>query len=304
MPAWAGFAVAAGGVGFGVWLVVLGLRPARPPLAAVLAAATAPPPAHPAQGPGSSDAAGSWSGSWLRVVGLPVARRLQRWGLPGARVSADLRVTGQPAIAHLALSVTAALVGLLAPALLSVPLALAGVGALPAWLWLVGAAAGGLLPAVNVRAAATRRRAELRRAISAVLDLTAIALAGGAGVEQALTGAAAVGRGWAHDRIRGALHHAWNTRTDPWVALGRLGTDLRVEQLTELAATLGLAGAEGARVRASLTAKARALRTHQQTDDEAAAASATERMSLPVIVLFAAYLVFIGYPALARVLAL
>ena len=55
-----------------------------------------------------------------------------------------------------------------------------------------------------------------------------------------------------------------------------------------LAASVSLAGTEGAKVRQSLAAKAAALRTHQLTDAEGSAQAATERMSLPVVLLMAA----------------
>jgi hypothetical protein len=75
-----------------------------------------------------------------------------------------------------------------------------------------------------------------------------------------------------------------------------------VPALSELAAALHLAGSEGARVRATLTARAASLREHELADAEAAAASATERMSLPVVALFGGFLMFIGFPALQAVL--
>ena len=237
-----------------------------------------------------------WAGS--------VAPLLARAGFPGARIRADLRVVEQPELVLVAATVVSGLAGLLAPALLSLPLAMVGVGWLPGWVWLAGAALGAVVPAARVRERAGRRREELRRAVGAVLDLTAIALAGGAGVEQALHGAAQIGGGWAHQRLRTTLATAYTTHTDPWAALGRLGETLGVEVLVELGALLDLAGTEGARVRASLVAKAAALRAHAHSEQEAAAAAATERMSLPVVMLFAAYLVFIGYPALAQVLML
>jgi uncharacterized membrane protein len=45
------------------------------------------------------------------------------------------------------------------------------------------------------------------------------------------------------------------------------------------------------------------LRAHQLAEAETQAQAATERMSLPVVLLFAGFLVFIGYPAIARILA-
>jgi len=130
-----------------------------------------------------------------------------------------------------------------------------------------------------------------------------VTLAGGAGVDSAVRDAAAVGRGWAFTRIRAALEGARLTRTTPWSGLRRLGDEVGVAELAELAASVGLAGTEGARVRASLAAKARGLRTHQLTDAESDAQSATERLALPVTVLFLGFLIFIGYPALMLVLA-
>jgi hypothetical protein len=85
--------------------------------------------------------------------------------------------------------------------------------------------------------------------------------------------------------------------------LERLGNELGVAELGELAASVGLAGAEGAKVRASLGAKAASLRSHQLAEAETTAQTATEKMSLPVVLLFAGFLCFIGYPAIERVLA-
>jgi tight adherence protein C len=68
-----------------------------------------------------------------------------------------------------------------------------------------------------------------------------------------------------------------------------------------LAASVSLAGTEGAKVRTSLAAKAGALRTHQITDAEGNATA--ERMSLPVMLLFLGFLAFIAYPALTQVLS-
>jgi Flp pilus assembly protein TadB len=103
--------------------------------------------------------------------------------------------------------------------------------------------------------------------------------------------------------MRRAQEAAELARVPPWDALGQLGAQLGVAELCELAASLSLAGTEGARVRASLAAKAAALRAHALADAEAEAQAATERMSLPVVGLFTAFLVFIGYPALAHVLS-
>ena len=55
----------------------------------------------------------------------------------------------------------------------------------------------------------------------------------------------------------------------------------------------------GAQVRDSLTAKATAIRVKDLSQIESEAQSRSETMVLPVALMFAGFLVLIGYPALA-----
>lgn len=73
-------------------------------------------------------------------------------------------------------------------------------------------------------------------------------------------------------------------------------------ELEELANSLTLAGAEGARVRQSLMAKAESLRQRRMTEAEAEANESSERMVLPLVLLGLGFLLFLGYPAVSRVL--
>ncbi|WP_245985291.1 type II secretion system F family protein [Streptomyces tateyamensis] len=231
---------------------------------------------------------------------------LVRCRLPGQKIAADLRTLGVPVERHLAEKATAAVAGLLMTWVLTGTLAVAGLD-LPLLLPLWASAALALVlffaPDLALRQRAARYRDEVRHALSTFLDLTVVALSGGAGVEQALTAAANAGHGAAFAAFRRALSQAEVTRTPPWTPLGELGERLAVPELSELAATTALAGHEGAKVKASLTSKAATLRAHLLAEAEAEAASATERMSLPVVLLFAGFLLFIGYPALAHALS-
>ena len=285
------------GAGAGLWLLLTWALPPAPALSDRLAQVSSRPPATPIVL--AADAA--WVRSWGRVF-VPGLRML---GLPGTKIEADLRVTGRGTDTHLASKALLAVAGLLAPWLLQALLALGGLSLgveVPLLAGLVLAAQGFLTPDLDVRAKATRLRREFRDALSAFLDLVWITLAGGAGVEAALGDAAAVGAGLAFDKIRRALHAAQLTRTTPWNTLRQLGEELDITELSELAASISLAGTEGARVRASLAAKAQALRTHQVTDAESDAQAATERMALPVTLLFLGFLGFIAYPAVIQVL--
>ncbi|SFB63081.1 Type II secretion system (T2SS), protein F [Amycolatopsis marina] len=285
------------GAGLGLWLLLTWALPPAPALSDRLAKIDTRPPATPIVL--AADAA--WVTTWGRMF-VPGLRKL---GLPGATIHADLRVIGRGIDTHLASQALLAVAGLLAPWLLQALLALGGLSLsveVPLLAGLMLAALGFLTPDLDVRAKASRARREFRDALSAFLDLVWITLAGGAGVEAALGDAAAVGAGPAFDKIRRALDTAQLTRTTPWNTLRRLGEELDITELSELAASISLAGTEGARVRASLAAKAQALRTHQITAAEADAQAATERMALPVTVLFVGFLGFIAYPAVVQVL--
>ncbi|GAA1119144.1 type II secretion system F family protein [Kitasatospora arboriphila] len=285
-----------GGFGAGAWLWWTGLRPPRPTLAEALNRRAAP--VRPRRAPLPRGA------GWAARAGAPLVPALLLCRLPGTRLAADLRTLGIPAERHLAEKAGAAMAGLLipwGPALLTAAAGSTGF-AFPAWTALLLAALLFCTPDLAVRRKAERYRAEMRQALSAFLDLVVVALSGGAGVEQALADAASAGQGPAFTALRGALREAEVTRTAPWGPLGRLGERTGVAELPELAATVALAGSEGAKVKASLTSKAATLRGHLLAEAEAEAAGATERMSLPVVTLFAGFLLFIGYPALTHAL--
>jgi tight adherence protein C len=285
------------GLGIGLWSLAVWLFPPRPALGTVLAHATAPSAPEPVLATEDT--------GWAAKLGRPFVTPLRALGLPGQRLTRELAVTGRPVATHLAEKATLAIAGLVAPVVMQLLLVLGGLSLgieLPIVGGVVLAAIGFVMPDVQARSDAAKLRTGFRHALSAYLDLVWITLAGGAGVDSALTGSVAVGRGWAFEQIRRALDSARLMRMTPWAKLRQLGEELDVTELSELAASVSLAGTEGAKVRTSLAAKASALRTHQLTDAEGAAQAATERMSLPVMLLFLGFLAFIAYPALVKVL--
>ncbi|HVK20003.1 MAG TPA: type II secretion system F family protein [Actinokineospora sp.] len=265
-----------------MWALATWAFPPRPRLAEVLV-----------QGTESADVAG-------RLTAV-----LRATAMPNRQVGRDLNLLDRSVDQHVARKTACASAGLLTPWVLQVLLAVAGaeIAAAPTVAASIALVVIGFLaPDVRVRSKAAAHRGEIRHALSVYLDLVSITLAGGAGVETALNDAADISRGQAFSRVRRALDAARLTRTSPWTTLRQLGDNLDVAELTELAASLSLAGTEGARVRQTLAAKAVALRTRQTSDAEVAAESATERMSLPVVALLLGFLIFIGYPAMSQVL--
>ena len=151
------------------------------------------------------------------------------------------------------------------------------------------------------RRAAERRR-HVRVVVGSFVDLVVLSLAGGDGVDGALHAASQVTPDWAARRLAKTLLQARDGGTAPWAALAGLGEELGVPELVELATTVQLAGTEGARIRQALTARGASLRRHEQAEAESAANAMTERLFFPGALLLIGFLVFIGYPAIQRIL--
>lgn len=285
--------------GAGLFLVIRGFLPPRTPLAVAMARLTRP--SSPSQ-------AAATTRGWLAGrISAPLAGTLQGLGVGFGSARRDLAVVGRSVEAHVGAKVGA---GVFGAALVPATAALMAIGGvvLPAaavlWAAVAGGVAGFVLPDLLLKAEAAERRGEFRRALSAFLDLAVIVLAGGGGVQTALERAAGAGGGWAFQRLRGALDAARASRSTPWAALAELGVELGVKELEELAASVALAGTEGARVRESLVAKAVSLRVHELAAAEAKASSATEAMSVPVALLAMGFIAFLAFPAVMAVLAL
>ncbi|MDQ6615250.1 MAG: type II secretion system F family protein [Actinomycetota bacterium] len=292
--------LAGAGIGLGIVLVVRALIPVRPDLPRALARIGGITTGIPS---GVSAFSGPADGQAGFVE--PLARTLGIGHLITPSVATDLRLVGRNDGSHVVRCLTAGIEGaLLVPALLVV-LALAGVSVpleIPAALLLALGLGGAVVPNIALASEARTRRRSFNHALGAFLDLVAVNLAAGRGVEGALDNAAGAGRGWAFGEIRQALYRAKIMGDTPWSGLDQLGIELGVPDLRELAASVSLAGDNGAKIRTSLAAKAQALRVKGLAEVEAAAQSASERMSLPVILLLCGFVLFIGFPAIARVL--
>jgi Flp pilus assembly protein TadB len=284
------FLVAVLGAGFGLGLLVVAraVRPRPVALAQVLAHLDAP-----IIDVDASSARGAAAQRLLAAVGVHVDASRGDFVLVG-------RSGEEHALRKLATGLAAvAATGGLATAMAAQGASI-GVGISVAIVAGVGGL-GFVFPDLALREEAVRRRRAFRHALSAYLDLVNVILAGGGGIDSALHAAAEAGDGPAFAQLRHALARARLTNRSPWDVFAELGARLEVSELAELAASVSLAGTHGARIRASLAAKADALRGHQQAEVEADAEAATERMTIPVAVLLFGFLVFIAYPALIQI---
>jgi tight adherence protein C len=283
--------------GLGVFLLVIALLPRKTGLAKQLAAFDA------AQSAGASTAV--WTGGandstvsrWLGT-GLAKFCAEQGWELRTLRSS--LNLAGKSLESYLAQKVLLAVLGLL---IAPVAIALASVAGfrvpfvIPVWGALLLAMIFFLLPDIELRQEVSRRRRDFRHAIGAFLDLVAMNLSGGRGVPEALLVASEIGTGWAMWRIREALVNARITGQTPWQALGALGDEVKVDELRDLAAALSLVAEDGAKVRESLVTRAVSLRRRELADLQGQAGERSQSMLVAQMLLCAAFLIFLIYPA-------
>lgn len=221
------------------------------------------------------------------------------------RLRRDLAVMNQPFAAMLATKVFFALGALFFipfALLMSSLLGFAPPGATPAIVTVAAAVFAFFLPDLALRQEAEDRRRDFRHVVGSFLDLVAMNLAGGRGLPEALMTASTIGDHWAMARIRQALANARLIGITPWDAMARLGDELGVEELRDLASALALAGDEGAKIRASLLARAASLRRKELADVEGKAGERSQSMLVAQLVMCAAFMLFLGYPAGAAIL--
>lgn len=174
--------------------------------------------------------------------------------------------------------------------------------AFPAVLAIAAAAMAFVLPDLSLRGEAAKRRGDFRHVVGSFLDLVAMNLAGGRGLPEALMAASGVGNHWAMARIRQALANARLVGISPWEGLGRLGDEIGVEELRDLAGALALASDDGAKIRASLTARAATMRRKELSDAEGRAGERAQSMLVAQLLICSSFLVFLAYPATYRIL--
>lgn len=242
----------------------------------------------------------------LRRIGADLGEAMDSRGLKlPKQVTAQLSLVGMSRETFLARSLIGALLGFFWPVLVFAPVTALGYFSpvIPLWLTLFGALLGALVPASQVKKKAEERRRAFRHVLSAFLDLVAMNLAGGRGVPEALASAAGISDSEGMVRIRDTLEAAKLQGVTPWAALGQLGEELDLDELRDLAAALALVAEDGAKVRESLTARAASMRAKELSDAEGRAAAKSQSMLVAQLLMCAGFLLFLIYPALAKVLA-
>ncbi|HEY7324141.1 MAG TPA: type II secretion system F family protein [Streptosporangiaceae bacterium] len=272
--------------GLGCWLVVRELVPAAPDLRAAI---------RRLDSRGGLDLPGAWPAGPGGRLG-PV----RQW-LPVPRT--DLALLGQDPSGWLVTKIAYGVLGLVLAPVLSALLVLGG-RPVPWLLPAGGSLALGMLlfclPDVVTRVNAAERRADFRHALTSYLDLVALERGAGAAPTEALEAAAAVGGGWAFERIRTALDQARKASLPPWDGLSVLASEIGITELADVAEIAGVAGQEGARILDTLNARADSMRAQALTAMKARAGARSTTMVLPIALLAGGFLVLLIFPDFYR----
>ncbi|WUI00389.1 type II secretion system F family protein [Spirillospora sp. NBC_00431] len=279
-------------VGLGVFLLISELRPAPPRLDAIL---------DNLEGRGAQDSAGVPGTDPAGLKARLAARLAGPGGLPVP--SKDLALLGKTPEQHVLTKVGCALLGLLLPGVPAFTAAISGMSVpvtIPVGAGLAMAVALFLAPDVAVRVDASKRRSEFRRVLITYLDLVALERAAGAAPNEALETAARVSGGWVFRRIAAVLERARRAQEPPWEGLARLGADVGVEEMADIADIARIAGDEGAKILETLTAKAEAMRGEQLADAVSGANANTTTMVIPISLLGFGFMLLLAFPVLYR----
>lgn len=288
-----------GAVGLGVFALIRALMPSKHSSVSTVAQIDALRAAGPTSGPVATEPT-----DIRGRIGQRVAQFYLQQGWEQRSLRADLAVLDRTWEAFLATKIILAAAGLIFGPMLFAVVWQLGMGSnpvIPVWMALLCGGLFFVLPDVEVRRDAVDKRKDLRRVIGAYLDLVSMNLAGGRGLPEALMAAAEISDGWALMKIRNCLADARITGTSQWVALGRLGEELGVEELQDLSVTLGLVADDGAKVRESLASRAETMRHRELSEIEGAAGEKSQSMLVAQLLLCAGFLVFLIFPAAMRV---
>jgi Flp pilus assembly protein TadB len=272
--------------GLGCWLAVSELIPAGPSLRAAMDRLD--------------------SGGGYQNAGSPPVRLGQRLAtaMPWLPVPVkDLKLLGQDPSGWLASKIGLGFAGVaLVPAATAL-LALSGrhlPWTIPAGATLALGAALFFVPDLVTGVNARHKRADFRHALTSYLDLVALERGAGAAPTEALEAAAAVGRGWAFERINAALSQARKASAPPWDGLASLADEIGITELADLAEIAAVAGQEGARILDSLSARAESMRAEALAAMKAQAGARSTTMVLPIALLAGGFLVLLIFPDFYR----
>jgi pilus assembly protein TadC len=275
-------------IGTGVFLIIRVTLPAQPSLDAALDRMLSPVLHTP-------DGKVDWRTRAARRLAVRISGSVLDLRIPRK----DLAILDRTVEGYLVQKITFILGGLLGPALLCLiiqaPLSISVLGTLAFTAYVF------VIPDVVIRSNAKDARHDFRVALTSYLELIGLASSAGKGPTEALEAPAQIGNGWVFQRLASVLDPARRGTRDTWNELERLADEIGVQELADIAVISRRAGAQGASVLDSIRAKAASLRADQHAIALTKAKSATETMTVPMVLIVIGFMILIGFPAFTRI---
>ena len=277
-------------IGFGLWALAGLLLPVRPRLCDALDLLDGRLDAPPEPSGAGIDRLGGW----LRV-------RLRR-PVPATTLR-RLRIAGRSINRHYAHKAVGALAGLVLPTLLGAALAVTlGSGfTVPAAAGLALGVAGFFLPDLLLRGADAERTEDASESLLTYFDLVTLERLANSSGSQSLRSAAAISDTTVFAAIRDALERARLEQRAPYPELQRLGRELELPALVDIADVMALDEA-GAALSGALRARVRELRDAHLTRAKIAASAVSERMAFFMVIPSIVFGLFFLVPPILRLL--
>ncbi len=176
-------------------------------------------------------------------------------------------------------------------------------GPWPAWTWLAGAVAGFLGPDAGLAARVARRRRELLDGLGTATEVLALAIAAGAGLEQALAEAATASSGPFFAELATRLARARLEGARGTDALHQFAQAADLPELAALAGAVEAGARQGTPVLETLRAQAAAARERRRLGLLEAGERAQVTMLLPIgLLILPAFFLVVLYPATTALL--
>jgi tight adherence protein C len=238
----------------------------------------------------------------LERAGDAMARLLGRLGLDLRTTERRLRAAGD--YGGLGLFVGQKVAGgLIGFAFLPVAESFGLVPVTPVWLWMIAGAGGFLLPDVILKSRSETRRRRMRADLVHFVELLALSVSSGLGIEGAVEQATLTGEGPLFHELRRLLRETRLRGEPSSIALLSLPEETGLSDGESLAAAVRSAAAHGAPVTQALRAQAKTLRERRRLELVEAGERAHIRMLLPTgLLILPAFFVVVLYPAAVQLL--
>lgn len=158
---------------------------------------------------------------------------------------------------------------------------------------------GFIMPDLQIKGEATKARKEFEILTVAWLELVTPLIAAGRDVTTAFLEATSLGLAWPFQLLGQYMNEARRLGRPIWVGLRNLIHDKGLKNLEQLASSMELSQRSGAEIRHTVVSQVQAYRERAHQEAVVKSEFSGERFGAPLALTLAAFMVLIGFPAVA-----